>query len=146
MTGRELHKLRRQDLLELLLEQSKVIAGLQAEHEERDMEAQQFEESNQRLGAKVEEKDVLIQKLQGRLNTKTERIKSLEDEMETFRRNRQAELEQTDSIAGAALRLNGIFEVAQQAADQYLYNVRQRYGQDTQTSYAQPEDIGRSGE
>ena len=136
MTGRELHKLRRQDLLELLLEQSKVIAGLQAEHEERDMEAQQFEESNQRLGAKVEEKDVLIQKLQGRLNTKTE----------PFRRNRQAELEQTDSIAGAALRLNGIFEVAQQAADQYLYNVRQRYGQDAQTSYAQPEDIGRSGE
>lgn len=36
-------------------------------------------------------------------------------------------IEQSGSIAEAALRLNGVFEAAQAAADQYLENLRCRY-------------------
>lgn len=38
--------------------------------------------------------------------------------------SREIEIQSAGSIAEAALRLNGIFEAAQAAADQYLENVR----------------------
>ena len=41
-------------------------------------------------------------------------------------KNRQLHIEQAGSIAEAALQLNGVFEVAQAAAQQYLENIRQR--------------------
>lgn len=82
MTGKELQKLRRQELLQLLLEQSKEVAQLQAEHGDADQQAQQLEDSNERLSAKLEEKDALNGKLQGRLDQKMARIRQLEQEME----------------------------------------------------------------
>ena len=39
--------------------------------------------------------------------------------------SRQIEIEKAGSIAEAALALNGVFEAAQKAADQYLANVKQ---------------------
>ena len=84
MTGKELQKLRRQELLQLLLEQSKEVAQLQAEHGDVDQQAQQLEDSNERLSAKVEEKDTLNGKLQGRLDQKMARIQQLEQEMEAW--------------------------------------------------------------
>ncbi len=41
-------------------------------------------------------------------------------------RDRQIHMEQIGSIAEAALQVNGVFEAAQAAAQQYLENVRQR--------------------
>ncbi len=38
--------------------------------------------------------------------------------------SRKIEIDHAGSIAEAALRLNGVFEAAQQAAEQYLENVR----------------------
>lgn len=43
-------------------------------------------------------------------------------------------LEQSGSIAEAALRLNGIFEAAQRAADQYLESIGAREAQSEETS------------
>ncbi len=43
--------------------------------------------------------------------------------------SREIVLEQAGSIAEAALRLNGVFEAAQRAADQYLENVRRIAGE-----------------
>lgn len=126
MTGKELQKLRRQELLQLLLEQSKEVAQLQAEHGDVDQQAQQLEDSNERLSAKVEEKDALNGKLQGRLDQKKARIRQLEQEMEAWRQARKSELERAGSVAEAALSLNGLFEIAQLAAEQYLYNIRLR--------------------
>lgn len=40
----------------------------------------------------------------------------------------ETQLDEAGSIAEAALRLNGIFETAQQTADQYLYNLRIQCG------------------
>jgi len=78
MTQREVRKLKRADLLELLIEQRKQIEKLQAE---------------------------LIA-----ANTKL--------------RDRAIQINNIGSIAEAALQLNGIFEAAQNACDQYLYNIQ----------------------
>ena len=77
-TDQELKKLRRSDLLELLIAQEK---------------------ENERLRSQVEQLE-----------------KRLAD--------RAIDLEQAGSIAEAALRLNGVFQAAQAAADQYLENIR----------------------
>lgn len=83
MREKELRKLRRQDLLELLLEQEKEIARLE----------KLLNETNEKL------------------------------------QERNLVMEQAGSIAEAALRLNGVFETAQKAADQYLESVRALAGQ-----------------
>ena len=43
MTGKELQKLKRQELLQLLLEQSKEVAQLQERHGEADQQARELE-------------------------------------------------------------------------------------------------------
>lgn len=78
MTEKELKKLSRIDLLEMLLEQSKEVERLNTELEEAQ--------------------------------------KKLED--------RSIQLDEAGSIAEAALRLNGIFDIAQIAANQYLDNLQ----------------------
>ena len=82
MTDKELRKLKRADLLELLLVQAK-------ENEQQK-----------------------------------ERIAELERQLA----DRELMLQESGSIAEAALRLNGIFEDAQRAADLYLENVRRIAG------------------
>lgn len=82
MTDKDLRRLSRAELLEMLLEQSKVVKRLEIE--------------NQNL------------------------LEQLED--------RQIKIDRAGSIAEAALQLNKVFETAQRAADQYLENVQQLYG------------------
>ena len=142
MTGKELQKLKREELLQLLLEQSREIARLQTECEEKDNELLCFEQNNDRLQAKLEEKEVLIHKLEKRRSHKDDHIRSLEAEMTRWRAERKAELEKAGSVAGAALRLNGILKAAQLAADQYLYNIRLRCMGEAP---AGPDGIGGSG-
>ena len=81
MTEKELHKLKRAELLEMMLAQSREIESLRGRIEQ--------------LEAKLADKEIRIQ--------------------------------ESGSIAEAALKLNGIFEAAQAAADQYLEKVR-RHG------------------
>ena len=83
MTEKELRKLSRADLLELLIEQVK---------------------ENERLTVRLAEKESML-------------------------RERQIHLDKMGSIAEAALKLNGVFEAAQAAADQYLENVRRLAGE-----------------
>lgn len=78
MTDKELRKLTRAELLELLLAESK---------ENRKLRAQ-IKELNEKLAS------------------------------------REIEISNAGSLAEAALRLNGVFEAADQAARQYLENVR----------------------
>ncbi len=134
MTVKELQKLKRQELLQLLLTQSKEVAGLKKELEAKDKEMIGLVESNERLGARVREKDDLNDRLRGRLEDKNIRIMNLEAELEAWKSDRRDELDKMDSIADAALKLNSVFETVQQAADQYLYNIRQRYEEESQRS------------
>ena len=78
MTEKELHKLKRGELLEMMLAQSREIDALRL------------------------------------------RIADLEARLA----DREIRIQESGSIAEAALRLNGIFEAAQAAADQYLENIR----------------------
>ena len=63
------------------------------------------------------------------------RTQQVEQENETIRKqlaDRTVKLEKAGSIAEAALALNGVFEAAQAAAEQYLENVRRLSGQQEQ--------------
>ena len=82
MTNKELKKLTRLQLLELLVEQGKEM----------------------------------------------ERLKRRAERAEEKLRKRMLLLSEAGSIAEASLRLNGVFEAAQAAADQYLDSVRSMYG------------------
>lgn len=80
MTDRELKKLNRRELLELLIEQERELERLQA----------------------------VLQKAEERTQS------------------REIKIDKAGSIAEAALMLNGVFEAAQAAADQYLDNIRRQ--------------------
>lgn len=81
MTEKELRKLSRQELLEMLLEQSK----------------------------------------------KAEQLETELAQAKTSLKDRSIILEEAGSIAEASLRLNGVFEAAQQACQQYIDDVRAMY-------------------
>lgn len=55
------------------------------------------------------------------------RLKEELQEAKTALESRKICIDESGSIAEAALKLNGIFETAQAAADQYLQNIAQRY-------------------
>lgn len=124
MTEKELRKLKRSDFLQLLITQGKDMSAVQTRLDETTQELEQLQTTNADLKAKVDEKDELIEKLVGRLDDKETTISALQQEIGDIKENRRIELEQAGSIAMAALSLNGIFETAQKAADQYLYNIQ----------------------
>ncbi|MCC8015073.1 MAG: hypothetical protein LIO87_07740, partial [Eubacterium sp.] len=80
-----LKKLKRQELLELLLEQTKRAEALEEE------------------------------------------LKKKNEELE----NKKIALEESGSIAEAALRLNSVFEAAEKAAEQYLQNIKEKAEDET---------------
>lgn len=84
------------------------------------------ESTTERLKDKLNEKDELIEKLKGRLDEKDARINKMREVMKAWKANREIELEEAGNIAEAALKINNIFETAQKAADQYIYNLKQR--------------------
>ena len=108
------------------LAQGREAAELQEQITKLSASLEETEAGNERLKAKLDEKDELIEKLKSRLDEKDARITKMREIMKTWRANRQIELEEAGSIAEAALRLNKVFEAAQKAADQYIYNLRQR--------------------
>lgn len=128
MTDKEFRRLRKHDLLKLLVTQGKENIQLETQLEETVSQLSEEQEANERLKAKLDEKDALIEKLKGRLDQKDARIKKLREDMEAWKNSRRIQLAEAGSIAEAALRLNGIFETAQKAADQYLYNLRVQCG------------------
>lgn len=126
MTEREIYRLKKHDLLQLLLTQGKEAAEQQERINSLIASLAEMEEGNNRLKSKLDEKDALIEKLKGRLDEKDARIAKMRETMKTWRNNREIELLEAGSIAEASLKLNKVFEAAQKAADQYLYNLRQR--------------------
>ena len=101
MTEKELHKLRRQDLLQLLLLQSREAAQQQAAFEELKDTAAQLRESNERLKGKLDEKDRQIDRLKGRLDHKDEEIHALRSELDAL---------QGPDLRGAARRWSDPYE------------------------------------
>ena len=111
MTEKELRKLHRHDLLELLVEQSREAARLVAALKEKEEELTASGESNERLKAKLDEKDELIEKLKGRLNEKdaemAEKAAGIEETLERLK----AKLNEKDAgMAEEAARTKETFE------------------------------------
>lgn len=63
--------------------------------------------------------ELLLQETQ-----ENERLRKQLDKAQTLMESKVIKIENAGSIAEAALALNGVFEAAQKAADQYLENVR----------------------
>jgi len=78
----DLRKLKRRDLLELLLTQSKKVTQLQEEQEEERGKRVEAEATIERLKAKLDEKDAQIEHLKERLNAKDSQIAKLEEGLE----------------------------------------------------------------
>lgn len=113
MTDKEMHKLSRRELLQLLLAQVKETDKVKQSLAEREKELTELQENYERLRKRLDQKD--------------EKIHTLQDTLRRDRNTRRIKLQEAGSIAEAALRLNGIFDIAQKAADQYLENVRLQY-------------------
>lgn len=99
MTKQELRGLGRKELLEMLIEQGKEMEFLKSEHE----------------------KDLEFLKTQHK-----KEVESLKKELDETRKslhNREIAIDEAGSIAVAALQINGIFEAAQAASQQYIENI-----------------------
>lgn len=148
MTEKQLHKLRRQDLLELLLAQGREAAQLQTQLDEaaeklsalEDTRTRFIERMNEKdaqiekltsrlnekdaqiekLTVRLNEKDAQIEKLIGRLNEKDMRIGELTREIEQYRSGEILGFEGEPSIEEISGKLNAIFKAAQKAVNQYL--------------------------
>ena len=94
MTEKQLRRLSRQDLLQLLLAQSKEVVLQQKSVDELKVLLDQERELTERLKTRLDEKDETIEELQTRLNTRDETMKRLKEEarelagsLELLRRN-----------------------------------------------------------
>mgnify|MGYP002508918071 FL=1 len=101
----------------MLLVQCEETERLQQESDDIREQFEAMAESYGRLKKKLDLKDA-------RLNQKDAKIAELRGQIEDMRQSRAIELEEAGSIAEAAIRINGVFEAAQKAAEQYLMNVR----------------------
>ena len=124
MADRELKKLNRRELLKMLLVQCEETERLQQESDEIREEYGMMMESYERLKKKLDIKDA-------RLNQKDAKIAELKQQIEEMKQSKVIELEEAGSIAEAAIRINGVFEAAQRAAEQYLMNIRKLGESDT---------------
>ena len=121
MAEKELRRLKRRELLQMLLIQCEETERLTQEAEELKEQMDVVMESYERLKKKLDIKDQ-------RLNEKDKKIEELKREMAEIKTVRERELEEAGSIAGATQRLNTIFEEAKRAADQYLAAVQKTGG------------------
>lgn len=132
MADKGLQKLKRRELLQMLLIQCEETERLQKESDELRTEFDTMAESYERLKVKLNVKDA-------RLNKKDAEIAALKAQIEDMKASRVIELADAGSIAEASLKLNGVFEAAQKAAEQYLQNVK-RLSEEAEAEKAERED------
>lgn len=124
MAEKELNKLKRQEVLQLLLVQVKESEQLQKKYDEAIEHLKEEEELCGRLKARLNSKDAQIHKLRGRLDKKDDQIHRLKMQVVELQKQRLNGLEEAGSIAEVSMELSGVFEAAQKAADIYLENIR----------------------
>ena len=111
MTERELRSLSRKELLEIMIEQGKELETCKQKYE-KDREFLKTEHEKDREFLKSEyEKEISV------LKKELARVK------ETLQK-REIAIDEAGSIAVAALQVNGVFEAAQAASQQYIENIR----------------------
>ncbi len=96
MTDKDLHKLSREDLLKLMLAQSKELTRQKTIVSKMTTTAEENTASIDRLKAKLDEKDETIERLKGRLNEKDallEKLKKSLDDKDKLLEEKQEELD-----------------------------------------------------
>ncbi len=139
MTDKELRKLSRQDLLQLLIAQGREAASIEEQLKEAKYNEQRQFDSNERLRDRIADREETIEhlkeKLTGKdekLNEKDREIAELKDQIAMLKANGFSAdgsgmidgNRPLGSIAEAALALNDVFAAAQKAADMYLANAK----------------------
>lgn len=140
LTEKEFSKLKRRDLLELLVSQIQEDDRLERRGALMAARINKQEKSLTRLKERLDEKDAQIERLKAKLDDKDAEIANLTETLERERTSRRIELDEAGSIAEAALRLSGIFEAAQDAADRYLENVKLLTAENNPAGNGQTED------
>lgn len=100
MTDKELRRLRRRDLLQLLVEQSRETARLQTESDEKSEELAQLNENFERLKGKLDDKDIQLERLKEKLNEKDaflEKLKGRLNEKDALLEKLKGRLDEKDS-------------------------------------------------
>lgn len=120
MTEKELHRLRRQDLLQLLLAQSQEVTQHQREIARLEKLLSATREDNDHLRAQLDERDVHLKDVVSRLDRKDAELRALHAEAEA------AQAEETGSVAEVSKRLGAILDAAQKETDAYLESIRLR--------------------
>ena len=85
LTEKEMHKLSRQDLLQMLLSQVREVSRLKESVSQLEAHAAEQEETFTRLKQKLDDKDAQLDKLMGLLAEKDESIRTLGREIETVK-------------------------------------------------------------
>lgn len=138
MTEKELGKLRRPDLLALLVAQGKESSSLQERLEESEQSFTQALQLDNRLRAKLDEKDEQIERLKARLNEKDEQIEHLKSRLEDKDRRLNVLAAQVDdlitdkffsmenahSLTEISVKLELMLRAAQKASDRYIRNLQ----------------------
>ncbi len=138
MTEKELHKLKRHDLLVLLVAQGKEAAELQEQlgqtqralaemtalSERLKTRLNEKDEQIERLKERLNEKDGQIERLKERLDGKDARIAILEKQIEELHTGRFYETESAASLREISYRLELMLRAAQKAANRYMEKVQ----------------------
>ena len=140
MTDKELRKLSRQDLLQLLIMQGKEAATLEEQLNESKYNEQRQFDSNERLRDRIADREETIEHLKEKLAAKDEKLNSKDKEIAELRQqiemlkekgfsidsNGAIDGTELGSIAEAALAINNVFAAAQKAADMYVASARKK--------------------
>lgn len=146
MTERELRSLSRRELLELMIEQGKEIESTQEQYEndldflksehEKDLNLLR-EDYEKEIKSLRESRDALQRELDAvkrdtgaakreadNARLDAESLRRERDEAREALKSRKIAIDKAGSIAAAALQINGIFEAAQAASQQYIENIK----------------------
>ena len=106
MTEKEFHKMKSQDLVQLLLAQGIDSVRLQETLEEKKLNLEQLRQTNDSLKERLNERDAATEQLKKDLDQSDARIRALEAEMESLQADQWIDLKEIGSLTDATHRLD----------------------------------------
>lgn len=143
MAEQELKKLKRSEILELMLKQADEVEALRRETKEKEaeykakIEAQNDTIARLRAGLanaadedseESRQMDLVYKQIEQRMKDYRARIKELEEEVRQLKRGRIAAITEAESVEDATIQLNYLLEDARNASEQYLNRVKPKNG------------------
>ena len=124
MTEKEFRKLKRGDLLELLLAESRENTDMNHQLEQLQEQKKTLMKINAKLRQQFQQKDTELSAVLQRMEQKDLEIRELRQNVEELRKARDLKIEKAaDDITDVTLKMRGVFETARKAADLYLAHI-----------------------